>query len=86
MKKADSKLLLKGNSNKHVINGKIMFNEEHKGDFQKITVLNEAVLKHETPNGNFAEHHSLKIEKGEWVQGVQIEFNPFKRTIGQIWD
>jgi hypothetical protein len=51
-----------------------------------VEVLEDSDLRHEQPNGQFAEHNTLKVKKGEWVLGKQVEYNPFKRSISQIWD
>ena len=52
-----------------------------------VEVTKESLLKHEQPSGAFSnEHQTLKIEKGDWVMGKQVEYNPFERTISQIWD
>ena len=52
-----------------------------------VEVTKESLLKHEQPSGAFSnEHQTLKIEKGNWVMGKQVEYNPFERTISQIWD
>ncbi|HUU87731.1 MAG TPA: hypothetical protein VMX17_08270 [Candidatus Glassbacteria bacterium] len=55
-------------------------------EFADITVLKDTVLRHEQPNGSFGEHHALKVDKGNWVMGKQVEYNPFKQTISQVWD
>ena len=50
-------------------------------------VTKESLLKHEQPSGEFSnEHQTLKIEKGNWVMGKQVEFNPFNREISRVWD
>lgn len=87
MKKTENKkVILKGEGiNQHTLYGKFKVDEEH-NFFSEIDVLQDCELKHEQPNGSFAEHNTLKIEKGNWVLGKQVEYNPFKRTISQIWD
>ncbi len=78
--------LLRGSgANLHTLYGSFKIDEEQT-DFSKISVLQESELRHEQPNGSFAEHNTLKVNEGEWVLGKQVEYNPFKRTISQIWD
>jgi hypothetical protein len=56
-------------------------------DFMTVNVLKDSLLKHEQPNGSFSnEHQTLKIEKGNWVMGKQVEYNPFTQSITQVWD
>jgi len=43
-------------------------------------------LKHEQPNGSFAEHQSLQVTKGNWVMGRQVEYNPFNQSVSRVWD
>ena len=86
MKKANKKTILRGEgSNQHTIYGDFKVKNET-DDFTIISVLKDAELRHEEPNGEFAEHNTLKVDKGVWVMGRQVEFNPFKRTISQVWD
>lgn len=82
--------LLKGKTgNQHSLYGKIKVEDEN-SDFQIIRLEEDCELRHENPNGSFAQndepHHTLKVEAGTWVKGKQIEYNPFKGTISQIWD
>lgn len=87
MKKQSKKeILLKGEgANQHVLHGDFLIDEQPK-DFAEITVKKESVLKHEQPDGSFAEHKGLILEKGEWKMARQVEFNPFKREVSQVWD
>jgi hypothetical protein len=79
-------ILLKGNGgNQHTLKGEIAV-ETEQSEFVSISVLKEADLRHEQPSGSFGEHNTLKVEQGEWVTGKQVEFNPFKGTISQVWD
>jgi len=55
-------------------------------DFAEIEVLEETLLKHEKPNGEFAEHKGLMVNKGSWVMGLQVEYNPFTRDTTRVWD
>lgn len=78
--------LLKGEGvNQHTLYGKFKVEDDH-SFFADVSVLEDSELRHEQPNGSFAEHNTLKVKKGEWVMGKQVEYNPFKRTISQIWD
>jgi putative transposon-encoded protein len=79
-------IILKGEgANQHTLYGKFKMEDNH-DFFSEISVLEDSELRHEQPNGQFAEHNTLKIKKGEWVLGKQVEYNPFKRSISQIWD
>lgn len=73
--------LLRGTSNVHILDGK--FTKE--GNI--IRVEKDSLLKHETPTGKPSEEHkTLKVKSGFYVQGQQVEYNPFTRSISQIWD
>ena len=88
MKTTKKQIILKGQgqgSNQHTLYGNFKMKEDQTF-FTDIQVLGESELKHEQPNGSFAEHYTLKVDKGTWVTGKQVEYNPFKRTISQIWD
>jgi hypothetical protein len=79
-------ILLKGEgANQHVLHGDFGIAESPK-EFADITIHKDSVLKHEQPNGDFAEHQSLQVDKGDWVMGKQVEYNPFKGTVSQVWD
>lgn len=76
--------LLKGEgANQHTLYGDFEILEV---EMASITVTKDSLLKHETPTGKFAEHNTLAIEKGEWVMGQQVEFNPFDRSVSRVWD
>lgn len=78
--------LLKGEGvNCHTLYGEFLTETEEK-DFIKVLVKEDSLLKHETPSGQFAEHNTLQIDKGEWVMGKQVEFSPFDRKINRVWD
>jgi hypothetical protein len=86
MKKSNNKIILKGSgANQHTLYGEFKM-EDKQPDFAEVIVLKETVLKHEQPDGSFGEHNALKVDKGEWVMGRQVEYNPFKQTISQVWD
>jgi hypothetical protein len=78
-------ILLRGEGiHQHTLYGD--FTIEESTDFSKLTLSKDGVLKHEQPNGSFGEHKSLLIEKGVWVMGKQVEYNPFKGEVTRIWD
>jgi hypothetical protein len=81
------KTLLVGEGvNQHTLYGKFAIEPKH-GDFAEVAVKEDSVLRHEKPDGSFSnEHQPLKVERGDWVMGKQVEYNPFNRTITQIWD
>lgn len=87
MKRARKKqtLLLGEGIHQHTLYGKFS-TEAELSTFADVDVLEESLLKHEHPNGNFGEHKTLKIDKGEWVMGKQVEYNPFSQTITRVWD
>jgi len=77
--------LLKGEgTNQHTLYGEFALKE--KEDFSEVNVLEKSILKHEQPDGSFGEHKALEVEKGEWVMGKQVEYNPFRQEISTIWD
>jgi len=79
--------LLKGEgANQHTLYGEFAI-EEKPADFADLSVKKDSLLKHETPSGAWSnEHQTLKVEKGDWVMGRQVEYNPFDQEISQIWD
>jgi hypothetical protein len=85
--RTDKKTLLKGEGiNQHTLYGDFAV-AEAVPQFAQINVLKDSVLRHEQPDGSFSkEHKALKVEKGDWRMGKQVEFNPFEQTISQIWD
>ena len=85
MVKKQKHVLLKGEGvNQHTLYGNFTIDE--KVDFSTLELTKDGVLKHEQPNGSFAEHKSLKITKGNWVMGKQVEYNPFDGTTNRVWD
>ena len=77
-------VILKGEgANQHVLYGKFTHDT---ADFGLVQVLKETYLKHETPNGVFAEHNTLVLEPGDWSKGLQVEFNPFDKQTTRVWD
>lgn len=85
MIKLTKKTLIQGNGmHQHTLYGNFEFDES---EFSKLNVTKDSILKHETPNGSFSnEHEPLQVEKGKWVMGKQVEYNPFNKTISMIWD
>jgi hypothetical protein len=83
MKEQNKKVLLKGEgTNQHTLYGD--FTDLSETD---LLVEDNSVLKHETPLGQFSnEHQPLQVLPGNWSLGKQVEYNPFKREITQIWD
>jgi len=85
MKKTKKHTLLKGEgANQHTLYGDFKVGDSP--DFTEVEVLKESDLRHEQPDGSFGEHQTLRIEKGDWVMGKQVEYNPFNRSISQVWD
>jgi hypothetical protein len=85
MTKKTKHTLLKGEgANQHTLYGDFKIGEQT--DFMEVEVVKESLLKHEQPDGSFGEHKTLKIEKGGWVMGKQVEYNPFNQKITRVWD
>jgi hypothetical protein len=86
MKKMKKQTILVGEGvHQHTLYGSFKSNSEV-SDFAEIEVLEETLLKHEKPNGEFAEHKGLKVKQGSWVMGLQIQYNPFTRDNIRIFD
>lgn len=87
MKNFKKKTLLVGEGiHQHTLYGDFDLNTE-KENFADVLVKEESDLKHEKPNGSWSnEHKTLKVEKGKWVMGRQVEYSPFSRSVGQVWD
>lgn len=84
-KKLKKHILLKGEGvNQHTLYGE--FTIEENTDFSKLSLSEDSVLRHEQPDGSFGEHQPLQIEKGKWVMGKQVEYNPFTQNVSRIWD
>ena len=69
----------------HTLYGSFKSNNEL-SDFAELEVLEDTLLKHEKPNGEFAEHKGLMVSKGNWVMGKQIQWNPFTKSNIRILD
>lgn len=86
MKHLKKYTILKGGGvNQHTLYGDFKINTDKK-EFNEIDILLNSMLVHEQPNGNFAEHNSLKVSTGQWVMGKQVEYNPFNQIITRVWD
>jgi hypothetical protein len=85
MTKKTKHTLLKGEGiNQHTLYGD--FKIDDATEFSKLVVTKDSVLRHETPNGEFAEHKPLSIDKGKWTMGRQVEFSPFENKVTNVWD
>ena len=86
MKTKTRQTILKGQgANQHTLYGEFLIDEQPTA-YAELSVKKDSVLKHEQPNGSFAEHKGLQVEKGNWVMGRQVEYNPFDQRISQVWD
>jgi len=86
MAKAKTKhtLLVGEGVHQHTLYGKFTVDGD---EYAKVNVLEKSTLKHEKPNGAFSnEHKGLEVEVGAWVMGKQVEFDPFKNVVRQVWD
>lgn len=83
-------IVLKGEgSNLHVLEGEYVEVDpgtEKENVTTRVFEVEKALIKHETPSGEKAEHETLKVEKGMYVLGRQVEYNPAERIITNIWD
>ena len=79
--------LLKGEGvNQHTLYGNFAI-DESQSDFTDVLVEKDSLLKHEKPDGSFSnEHRTLLVEKGDWVMGKQVEYNPFNQRTTRVWD
>lgn len=86
MTKTTRHTILRGSgANQHVLHGDFLV-ETQARDFSTIVVNKAGELRHENPDGSFAEHKSLFVEAGNWAMGKQVEYNPFKGEVTRIWD
>lgn len=86
MEKMKKQTILVGEGiHQHTLYGSFK-SESNVSDFAEIEILEETLLKHEKPNGEFAEHKGLMVSKGGWVMGRQVEYNPFTRDTTRVWD
>jgi hypothetical protein len=80
-------LLVGEGINQHTLYGNFAMDLQDKTDFPIVLVNEDSELKHEKPNGAWSdEHKTLKVDKGRWVMGKQVEFSPFNQTISRIFD
>lgn len=78
-------LLLGEGIHQHTLYGDFVI-DEVTDDFAEFEVKSESLLQHELPNGKFGEHKTLKVDKGNWVMGKQVEYNPFSQIVQRVWD
>ena len=79
-------LLVGEGINQHTLYGSFSMDTDV-AEFPEITIKEDSDLKHEKPNGVWSnEHKTLKIEKGNWVMGRQVEYNPFNQKVTRVWD
>lgn len=81
-------ILLGEGIHQHTLVGKFeMDNDTIVKDFAPIKVKEDSVLRHEKPNGDFSnEHRGLKVVRGGYVMGQQVEYNPFSQSVSRVWD
>ena len=86
MTKKTKHTLLKGEGiHQHTLYGDFQIGDEK--EYTSVLVEKDCLLKHEKPNGRFSnEHRTLKVEKGSWVMGRQVEYNPFDNSTSSVWD
>lgn len=86
MTRTNKHIILRGKgANQHVLHGDFQV-ETQERDFSTIVVTKDGELRHEQPDGSFAEHRTLHVESGEWKMGKQVEYSPFDGRITRIWD
>lgn len=86
MKAKNKHTLLKGEGvHQHTLYGDFKVKGDNT-DFAEVKVKEPSLLVHEHPSGSKGEHETLQIEKGDWVMGKQVEFNPFTQKIERVWD
>lgn len=80
--------ILKGEGvNQHDLEADVLeYKTEKNQPLSEIHVGENGVLRHVDPVGKPAEHHAIPIEKGTWLVGRQVEFNPFTNQISGIFD
>ena len=80
-------LLVGEGIHQHTLYGTFAMDMEIITEFPSVNVKEDSELKHEKPNGSWSnEHKTLIVEKGDWVMGKQVEYNPFNQTITRVWD
>jgi len=84
-KKKKHIVLLGEGANQHTLYGDFEIDTKAT-EFAEISIKKETKLRHEEPSGAFGEHNTLLVKVGGWVMGKQVEYNPFKGTVSQVWD
>jgi hypothetical protein len=86
MKAKNRQIILLGEGHhQHTMYGDFEFTAVRE-ELNFLEVKEDSLLRHETPQGEPAEHKTLHIDKGLWVQGKQVEYNPFTRDTTRVWD
>jgi hypothetical protein len=85
-RKSDKRtVLLKGEGeNQHVLYGESVVSQG--ANYRGVKMKGDGLLRHEDPEGRHAEHRSIRIVRGEWVMGLQVEFDPFPRRDSRFED
>ena len=81
-------ILLGEGKNFHSLVGKFeMENDTITKDFAPIKVKENSLLHHEQREGVWSEEHkTLQVDKGNWIMGQQVEYNPFNESVSRVWD
>ena len=77
-------LLLGEGIHQHTLYGRIENDNRFSED--DIILDDDGILVHEKPDGSKGEHHSLLVDKGRWIMGRQVEFDPFSGHVTRVWD
>jgi len=86
MTRTTKHIILRGEgANQHVLHGDFQV-ETKERDFSAIVITKDGKLRHEQPDGSFAEHKTLHVDRGNWVMGKQVEYSPFNGSITRVWD
>jgi|TARA_R110002020_G_scaffold392984_3_gene603278 hypothetical protein len=85
VKKKKHTLLLGEGIHQHTLYGEFSIDTDVV-DYTTIEVTKDSLLQHELPNGKFGEHKTLKVDKGTWVMGKQVEYNPFSQKVERVYD
>jgi hypothetical protein len=84
-KYSEKRVLLLGEGiHQHTIYGRI--ENDNRFSENDIILDEDGVLVHEKPDGSKGEHHTLLVEKGRWILGRQVEFDPFSGFVTGVWD
>jgi len=79
-------ILLGEGKNFHSLVGKFEM-EDTITDYAPIKVKENSLLHHEQREGVWSEEHeTLLVDKGNWVLGIQKEYNPFSQSVSRVWD